>query len=423
MDQSERAAFGSFGRDVSDGKPRGPAGEAAIGDERANLAQPLRLQIAGRIQHLLHAGSAFGAFIADEDHVAGDDFVAKNGIDRCILALEDARRTGEGEVRGVDARGLHNAALFGDVAEEHGESAIQAEGVRLVADDAFLAVGIERGVTRRLAEWHNGAHAAGCGAKEEFSLGGRFALQVVRVDGVAQRGRVHGVRIAMDEARAVEFGKDVHDAAGAMHVFDVDRRDGRRDFAEMRHPAREPIDVGHGEGHFALLRGGQQMQHGVGGAAHGDVEGHRIFKRVEGGDGARQRAGVVLLVIAMAKLDSGAAGAEEELFAVRVRGHDGAVAGQREAERFGEAIHGVGGEHAGAGTAGGAGGALVFGHVFVGDPGVGSDNHGVDQVNGLDDIVRQLNLASLHGPAGDKDCRNVEAHGGHQHAGRDFVAI
>ena len=57
-----------------------------------------------------------------------------------------------------------------------------------------------------------------------------------------------------------------------------------------RHAARQPVDVGHGEIDLALMRGGEQMQHGVGRAAHGDVERHRVLERVEVGDAARQHA-------------------------------------------------------------------------------------------------------------------------------------
>ena len=49
----------------------GAAGEAAVGDQRAGLAEALRLQVAGRVQHLLHAGAAARALVADHHHVAG----------------------------------------------------------------------------------------------------------------------------------------------------------------------------------------------------------------------------------------------------------------------------------------------------------------------------------------------------------------
>jgi hypothetical protein len=83
------AAFGRFGRDVADGQARGAAREAAVGDQGAGLAQPLGFQVAGRIEHLLHAGAAARALVADQHHVAGldlagqDALTANPGFQRC----------------------------------------------------------------------------------------------------------------------------------------------------------------------------------------------------------------------------------------------------------------------------------------------------------------------------------------------------
>ena len=53
--------------------------------------------------------------------------------------------------------------------------------------------------------------------------------------------------VAVEQAGAVEFAEDAHDAAGAMHVLDMHVRDRGRDLAQHRHAARQPVDVGHGE--------------------------------------------------------------------------------------------------------------------------------------------------------------------------------
>ena len=45
---------------------------------------------------------------------------------------------------------------------------------------------------------------------------------------------------------------------------------------------------------------------------------------------------------------------------------------------------------------------LVLIDLGVADFGVGGQNHGVDQVNGLDDVA-QLHFARFHRSAGDKD--------------------
>ena len=47
-------------------RPERAAGEAAVGDERAGLAEALRLQVARRVEHLLHARAAARALVADQ---------------------------------------------------------------------------------------------------------------------------------------------------------------------------------------------------------------------------------------------------------------------------------------------------------------------------------------------------------------------
>jgi hypothetical protein len=70
------------------------------------------------------------------------------------------------------------------------------------------------------------------------------------------------------------------------------------------------------------------VQDGVGRTAHGDVQRHGVFERLEVGDVARQHRLVVLAVVALAQLDDGAAGLQEQLLAVGVGGQGRAVARQ-----------------------------------------------------------------------------------------------
>ena len=91
--------------------------------------------------------------------------------------------------------------------------------------------------------------------------------------------------------------------------------------------------------HVVIGYGGQQVQDGVGGAAHGHVQAHGVFKGFKGGDAARQHAGVVLFVVALGQFDNGAARLQEQRLAVGVGGHQRAIARQRQAQRFGQAVH------------------------------------------------------------------------------------
>ena len=66
---------------------------------------------------------------------------------------------------------------------------------------------------------------------------------------------------------------------------------------------RQRVDVVEREVDAALVGRREDVQHGVGRAAHGDVERHGVLERLLGGDGARQRALVVLLVVAACQVD------------------------------------------------------------------------------------------------------------------------
>ena len=105
-----------------------------------------------------------------------------------------------------------------------------------------------------------------------------------------------------------------------------------------------------------------------------------------------------------------------------VDGGDGAVAAQRHANGLGQAVHGVGGVHARAAAAGGAGVfRIVEDACLIELPGViGAD--------GLEHVAQAgaaavRKTAREHRPARDKDRRDVEPRRGHQQAGDVFVAV
>ena len=164
------------------------------------------------------------------------------------------------------------------------------------------------------------------------------------------------------------------------------------------------------------------MQHGVGRAAHGDVERHGILESALAGDVARQHAGIFLFVITAGEIDDQVSGFQEQLLARGMGCQCRAIARQRQAQGLGQAVHRIRGEHAGAGTAGWAGRPLDDLHVLFAHPVVGSSDHGIDEVERLG-LAAEHNLAGLHRSAGDEDCRDVETQRRHQHARRDLVAV
>ncbi len=159
-----------------------------------------------------------------------------------------------------------------------------------------------------------------------------------------------------------------------------------RHFTQLRHLAGQLVDITHGEVDFRFLRRRQQVKNGVGRTAHRDIQRHRVFKRGFAGDVTRQCTFVVLLVIAFSQFNNPLTGIEEQLLTVSVSCQQRAVARLRQAQRFGQAVHGVSGKHAGAGAAGWTGGAFNLVTLIVRDFRVRSLNHGINQIQ-LDNFV------------------------------------
>ena len=292
----------------------------------------------------MHPGAALGAFVAHDDHVAGLDLVIQDVGDGFVLRLNHVRRAFKHQQLVIDAGGFDDTAVQGDVAGQHRQTAFFGESVLVSANAAVFAVYVQTRPALALAESHLRGHATRRRHIESFDRFGRVTGHIPLVQRVLHGLAVHRRRVGVQLAGAVQLAQDAHDAAGAVHVFDVVFVGVGRDFAQLRHAAREAVNVGHGELDLGLLGNRQDVQDGIGGAAHRNVQRHSVLKRLKAYR-ARQHAGVVLLVVALAQIHRHPPSALEQLLAVSVRRHHGAVARQRQAQRFGQAVHRVGGEH------------------------------------------------------------------------------
>ena len=189
-------------------------------------------------------------------------------------------------------------------------------------------------------------------------------------------------------------------------------------FAQAGNLPGKAVDVFECKIRTGLLRNGQQVQHRVGRAAHGDVERHGVKEGGTAGDGTRQHAFITFFIIAEGIADNQRCSLAEELRTIGVRGHDGAVARQREADGLRQAVHRIGREHSGAAAAARAGSRLNARHCRIVERHIGRLDHGVDQVE-----TGVSHYAGFHRTARHKDRGNIQPHGGHQHARRNLVAI
>ena len=119
-----------------------------------------------------------------------------------------------------------------------------------------------------------------------------------------------------------------------------------RHLAQTRRLAGEHINVIHLEVGTCLVRHGKQVEHGIRGAAHGDVQRHGVQECLAGGDAAREDTFIALFIIFIGIRYNQSRGIRKQFFPVLVGGDNRAVAREGKSDGFVQAVHGVGGEHA-----------------------------------------------------------------------------
>lgn len=144
--------------------------------------------------------------------------------------------------------------------------------------------------------------------------------------------------------------------------------------------AREGVDVVHREVHASFMCNGKQVENSVGTSAHGNIKRHGVEEGAARGDAAGQYALVAVAVVAEGVVDNQMGSIDEELTSCDMGGNDSTIAGERKAESLGEAVHTVGGEHAGTTAAAGTGVLFNATYGSVIDIIIGADNHGIDEV-------------------------------------------
>ena len=177
--------------------------------------------------------------------------------------------------------GLDDRAVRGDVAAQHGQPAVDAcrrARRRGCSRPPRRCPATTSGSTSRTPRWcaprparrgtarrpPRKAPERGCPTSSSHS---------------ASEGECTVWTSVVQQPGPAQLAEDRRDAAGPVHVLHV-VVGVRRHLGQARHPPGDGVDGGQVEVDLALLGGGQDVQHRVGGAAHGDVERHRVLERL-----------------------------------------------------------------------------------------------------------------------------------------------
>ena len=148
---------------------------------------------------------------------------------------------------------LDDAAVAGDIAEQHGQTAVLQVRMLQVAYAAFFPVQIGRrigGVLRAELQVMLFGRRDPCA---DFRFDGHVGTsQVVQSDRFGERRAVHSSDRRVDQSPPVQFAQDGENASGPVDVLYVVMRVGRY-LADDGDAARQAVDVAHREVHARLL--------------------------------------------------------------------------------------------------------------------------------------------------------------------------
>ena len=236
-----------------------------------------------------------------------------------------------------------------------------------------------------------------------------LGIAVVRVGDIFPHGIAgDGRQLRVQQPRVRQLLHDGRHAAGLVQFLR------RCQMAQVGSFLADFIELLQIDGQPRLVGDGRDMQGCVGGTAQRHIYGDGIMKRF-------CRYDVPGTDVFLHQLHDLHAGVLGELDAGGDGSGDTAVARQRHAQRFAQTVHGVGREHAGTGTAGGAGGLLTLPKARIVQLARLIGAHCLEHLGQAG--LLSADMTRQHGASGAYQRRDVHADGSHQHTGHDLVAV
>ena len=378
-----------------------------------------RLDVGRRIKHLLHARTTLRTFVGDNHYVATLYFTAQDAFASSFLRVKHLGRTCKLPDAFVHSGSLHYTTVLGDVTLQYGQSAILAISVLQVADATVGTVSIELFVISILrTQLQVELTAGGTGILFLCLLADVGTGDAVLVNLLGQRHAIYTFHTGIYQSSFGQFGHDGYDTTCTVHVLHVVFLRVRSNLTQAGRLARQHVNVFHLEVGSSLVGHGQQVKHRIGRTSHGYIQRHGVKESLASGDATGKYTLVAFLIVFVSVLYNQFGSVLEQFPTILVCSHNCSIARQSQSDGFVQTVHRIGGKHTRTASACGAGMLLYLGYILVAHRRIGRLDHGINQVE-----VLPFPLASLHRSARNEDGRNVQTHGGHQHARRNLVAV
>ena len=314
---------------------------------------------------------------------------------------------------------LYHTTVLGNIAKQHSKTTILGISMLQIANTTILTVGIQA-LPLSILTTHLGRELTtrcrmidSVGLWVELTSGDIIFLHLF-----VKSMTINSHYRAVDKSSLVELIQYTHDSSCTVAFLHTVLLSVRTQLAETRHLAAQLIDVLHLEVGASLLSHSQQVKHGIGTSAHGDIQSHGIEECITGSDIAWQYALVAILIISISILNHLTCCILEELNAVLVSSQDGTIARKAQTDSLSKRVHGIGSKHTRATTASRTCTLLYLSHLLIRDTGVSTLDHCSDQVG-----ILAFPSSCLHRATRTEYSRDVQTHRSHQHTRSHLVTI
>jgi len=221
---------------------------------------------------------------------------------------------------------LDDTAIQRNVTFEHGQTAVLGVSVVNIPHTTSLTVSVKGFIHRRLGSHCQVEPVGRCRTVKVISLGRRMIYRNIKsLDSFAKGLAIHPVNAGVQQTPFGQFIEDTKDTPSPVDILDVVFISIGCHLTQTRCLPGKIIDIVHGERHTGFVGNGQQVQHRVGGASHGDIQSHGIQESLAGSDGEGQYPFVPIFVISIGIADNPFGRFLKQGQTVGVRSHDGTV--------------------------------------------------------------------------------------------------
>ncbi len=203
-----------------------------------------------------------------------------------------------------------------------------------IAYASRCAISVERRIYSVLRAHQKIASSARSAVPQAIGFGSICrTFRRIALDSLFQSKTVDTLHAGMQQPIESKLLHYRQDSSGTVYILDMVMRI-RGHLAEHRGDTRQAVDIVDSEVGSSLVGNGQQMEHSVGRAAHGDIERHGVEHRLACGDVAREYRVIAMAIVGFGILHNLTGSTPEELAAVGMCGENCAVAGKSKADGF-----------------------------------------------------------------------------------------